>query len=196
MGFGTPELGYVSRSEIEAIRVDVGGLGTIPLERDLQFRGAYPLSAYTSAAREAGKIITSNSRVMVMSNIDDVDDMTFDSDVGSWNVTRAQHDCAAGKHKIHTFEVEEARANNAKVTVDEDKISAMVADPTQLVGAPPLIFATEQGRIWLIDGHHRLRAMARLGHRQFRAFVIEEADAAPYRILFNGERVAPWLRNE
>jgi hypothetical protein len=50
-------------------------------------------------------------------------------------------------------------------------------------------------RLWLIDGHHRLRALKRLGDpSSFLAYVIEEKDGAPYRIYFNGERTAPWWR--
>jgi ParB-like chromosome segregation protein Spo0J len=52
----------------------------------------------------------------------------------------------------------------------------------------------ENGRIWLIDGHHRLRALAQLGEPEFAAYVIEEAEAKPYRMYFNGERVSPWMK--
>lgn len=45
------ELGYASRSEIE--QTIIRGLN---LERDISFRGDYPLSVYTKAAREAGRI--------------------------------------------------------------------------------------------------------------------------------------------
>ena len=130
--------------------------------------------------------------VMVISNME-FGDMTFTSDVGSWNVTRAVRDCLAGKHRAHLFEVAEALQNNAAIEVDAAKVDAMVADPERLGAAPPLIFAQENGRIWLIDGHHRLRAWARLGAREFAAFVIEDEDAAPYRIYFNGSRIAPWM---
>jgi hypothetical protein len=131
------------------------------------------------------------SEVLVICNLD-VGDESFDSDVGSWNVTRAQRDCAAGKHKTYTFDVAETLANNEKVTVDHDKIAAMVAAPETLRTSPPLIFAMEHGKIWLIDGHHRLRALAALGELQFLAFVIEEEDATPYRLYFNGSRISPW----
>ena len=132
-----------------------------------------------------------SSDILIISNYD-VGDDSFDSDVGSWNVTRAKRDCVAGKHKTYTFSVAETLANNEKVEVDDDKIASMVADPAGFRKSPPLIFIAEHGKIWLIDGHHRLRALAKLGESQFLAFVIEEEDAGPYRLYFNGSRVAPW----
>ena len=53
LGFGTPELGYSSLTEIAAIRVRFG----LGIERDLHFRARYPLSIYTEAARTAGRIV-------------------------------------------------------------------------------------------------------------------------------------------
>ena len=53
LGFGTPELGYSSLSELAAVRVrfDLG------LERDMHFRPKFPLSVYTKAARSAARIV-------------------------------------------------------------------------------------------------------------------------------------------
>ena len=53
LGFGTPELGYSTLTEIAAIRVRFG----LGIERDLHFRARYPLSIYTEAARAAGRIV-------------------------------------------------------------------------------------------------------------------------------------------
>lgn len=53
LGFGCPELGCFSLSEIESVRLP-GGLG---IERDLYFKPRFPLSAYAEAARVAGSII-------------------------------------------------------------------------------------------------------------------------------------------
>ena len=53
LGFGTTELGYTSLREISSIRLR-WGLG---IERDLHFRPKHPLSAYTQAARDAGRIV-------------------------------------------------------------------------------------------------------------------------------------------
>jgi hypothetical protein len=52
LGFGTPELGFFSLSEIESVRLP-GGLG---IERDLFFAARFPLSAYAEAARIAVRI--------------------------------------------------------------------------------------------------------------------------------------------
>ena len=52
LGFGCPELGYVSLSELEAIQ---GPLG-LGIERDLHFVGRFPLSVYAEAARRLGRI--------------------------------------------------------------------------------------------------------------------------------------------
>lgn len=52
LGFGCPELGYVSLSELTALR---GNLG-LPVERDQAFVADKPLSAYSEEARIAGRI--------------------------------------------------------------------------------------------------------------------------------------------
>lgn len=55
LGMGTPELGYVSLSELEAVK---GRLG-LGIERDLYFAARFPLSVYAEAARAAGSITES-----------------------------------------------------------------------------------------------------------------------------------------
>ena len=47
LGFGTPELGYVSLAEIESVKGPFG----LGIERDLHFRPLFPLSVYAEAAR-------------------------------------------------------------------------------------------------------------------------------------------------
>ena len=54
MGFGFPELGYVSLAELAALRLPHG----LAIERDLYFRAKHPLSVYTAAARAEGRIVT------------------------------------------------------------------------------------------------------------------------------------------
>jgi ParB-like nuclease domain len=123
-----------------------------------------------------------------------IDDLTFDSDRGSWNVTRALRDCMAGCHgEPYAFVVPHLMAAAANVDIDEAKVVAMLADKASLFSSPPLVFVEEEGQIWLIDGHHRLHAMARLGFSEMAGFVIEADNAEAYRVLFNGQRVAPWF---
>jgi len=52
LGQGTPELGYVLRSELESIR---GAMG-LPLERDKWFKATKTLNEYAAEARENGRI--------------------------------------------------------------------------------------------------------------------------------------------
>jgi len=59
LGFGCPELGYVSLAEIESVK---GPLG-LGIERDLHFEARFPLSVYAEAARIAGRI-TEAERVL------------------------------------------------------------------------------------------------------------------------------------
>lgn len=59
LGFGCPELGYVSLAELESIK---GPLG-LGIERDLHFEARFPLSVYAEAARIAGRI-TESERVL------------------------------------------------------------------------------------------------------------------------------------
>lgn len=52
LGFGTPELGYVSMDEIYAVK----GPGGLRVEQDLHWTAQYPLSHYAAEARSAGYI--------------------------------------------------------------------------------------------------------------------------------------------
>ncbi len=53
LGFGFPELGYVSLTELAIVR---GRLG-LPVERDLHFKADKPISAYAREARLADRIV-------------------------------------------------------------------------------------------------------------------------------------------
>ena len=54
LGLGGPELGYVSMTELRALR---GPLG-LPIERDEHFDADKPLSAYADEARQHGRTVT------------------------------------------------------------------------------------------------------------------------------------------
>ena len=53
LGFGTPELGSFSLSEIESVRLPFG----LAIERDLHFSTHFRLSVWSAWARRAGSII-------------------------------------------------------------------------------------------------------------------------------------------
>lgn len=53
LGFGCPELGYFSLSEIAALRLPFG----LGIERDIGFSTAAPLSVWAAAARRTGSIL-------------------------------------------------------------------------------------------------------------------------------------------
>lgn len=53
LGFGCPELGSFSLSEIASLRLPFG----LRIERDLYFRTDQPLSAWATAARSTGSIL-------------------------------------------------------------------------------------------------------------------------------------------
>jgi hypothetical protein len=59
LGFGCPELGSFSLSEMASVRLpyDLG------IERDLYFEGTFPLSVYSEAARNAGRIVLDGRRL-------------------------------------------------------------------------------------------------------------------------------------
>jgi len=56
LGMGEPELGYVLRSEIEEVRVSIGG-HALPLERDLYYSTTEPLSVHAERARQTRRIV-------------------------------------------------------------------------------------------------------------------------------------------
>lgn len=57
LGFGCPELGSFSLSEIAAVRLPFG----LGIERDLGFSSAQPLSAWSDAARATGSILSAQA---------------------------------------------------------------------------------------------------------------------------------------
>jgi hypothetical protein len=125
--------------------------------------------------------------MMVMSNVDP-GDMLFHNDQGSWNVTRAVRDCRAGKHKGYLQDTAEAYAGSSAIEFDEAKVTELM----KVTDFEPLIAVIDDGRIWLIDGRHRLEVYHRRRIKDFPWYVIEEADAAPYRVLYNGQRKPPF----
>jgi hypothetical protein len=72
---------------------------------------------------KANWIKPSIGEALIISNVD-ADDATFDSDVGSWNVSRATRDCTAGKHRPYVLDVKATLANNDSVTVHVAKVQA------------------------------------------------------------------------
>ena len=55
LGFGCPELGSFSVSELTSVRLPFG----MGIERDILFEATFPLSVYAEAARQAGSIVES-----------------------------------------------------------------------------------------------------------------------------------------
>jgi hypothetical protein len=53
LGFGCPEMGSFSLSEITSVRLPFG----LGIERDIRFEGQFPLSVYAEAARLARSIV-------------------------------------------------------------------------------------------------------------------------------------------
>ena len=53
LGFGEPELGFVSLQELQEIKLPLG----LSIERDLHFRANKTLTQYADEARSAGRII-------------------------------------------------------------------------------------------------------------------------------------------
>ena len=59
LGFGCPEMGSASLSEIAAVTLPLG----LTIERDLCFEGRFPLTIYADAARVAGSITEDLARL-------------------------------------------------------------------------------------------------------------------------------------
>lgn len=57
LGFGCPELGSFSLSEIASVRLPFG----LGIERDLHFSSDFPLSKWADAARQTGSILTAET---------------------------------------------------------------------------------------------------------------------------------------
>jgi Protein of unknown function (DUF2958) len=59
LGFGCPEMGSASLSEIAAVTLPFG----LTIERDLCFEGCFPLTIYADAARQCGGITEDEARL-------------------------------------------------------------------------------------------------------------------------------------
>lgn len=59
LGFGYPELGYFSLSEIAAVRLPFG----LRIERDEDFATVHPLSRWAEMARRTGSILAAERRL-------------------------------------------------------------------------------------------------------------------------------------
>jgi hypothetical protein len=59
LGFGCPELGSASLSEIAGVRLPLG----LGIERDIHFAPTHPLTVYAEAARRAGRITEHPARL-------------------------------------------------------------------------------------------------------------------------------------
>lgn len=59
LGFGCPEMGSASLSEIKAVKLPFG----LAIERDLHFEGRFPLTIYADAARLCGGITEDEARL-------------------------------------------------------------------------------------------------------------------------------------
>lgn len=126
---------------------------------------------------------------LVVTNFDPrTDDVLYTNEHGAWNVSRALRDCRAHKHKCYSFPVADLYAANAEVEVDPIKVAVLM----RALDLPPLLAVIEDGKAWLIDGHHRLRAMKLRGDEDCVCYVIEEDASAPYIVLYNGERLPPF----
>ncbi|SEH12608.1 Protein of unknown function [Sphingopyxis sp. YR583] len=64
LGFGCPELGSFSLSELASVRLPFG----LGIERDLAFTGRAPLSKWAILARRAGSIIAAETLLRRMAN--------------------------------------------------------------------------------------------------------------------------------
>ena len=62
LGFGCPELGSFSLSEIASVRLAFG----LGIERDITFEGLFPLSLYAEAARLRGSILEAERGLRAM----------------------------------------------------------------------------------------------------------------------------------
>lgn len=129
--------------------------------------------------------------VLVISNIDKGDKI-FESDLGTWNVTRAIRDCKAGKHRQFGFLTDDLYEAIKNVEVDQQKVCRL--SKKIIKDAPPIILIEMLGKVWVIDGHHRIHSNRRFGITRMFGYVITEEDSAPYIVYYNGERIAPWLK--
>jgi hypothetical protein len=59
LGFGCPDLGYFSLSEIASVRLPFG----FTIERDIRFETPHPLSVWADTARRTGSILSAQEKL-------------------------------------------------------------------------------------------------------------------------------------
>ena len=71
LGFGCPELGYFSLSEIERVRLPYGML----IERDIAFESPHPLSVWAAWSRRSGSILSAQALLRRVSGTAELPDL-------------------------------------------------------------------------------------------------------------------------
>ncbi len=84
LGHGFPELGYVSLTELRALRGHIG----LPVERDVRFEGTYPLTVYAEAARRHQGITENRSALMQAAGGRTPEDMMQAQETEAYSVER------------------------------------------------------------------------------------------------------------
>lgn len=108
-------------------------------------------------------------------------DAIFTCERGSWNVTRALADIAAGKvGDLRSIPVDTALAINNTIDTDPAKVTAFTNNFAAL-NAPGLL-AMRNGLVYVIDGHHRLRARHRMALPTMQCWVLREHEEPAYRV--------------
>lgn len=81
LGMGYPELGSVSLSELQAIRLPFG----LTIERDRSFKAEYPIRVYAAAARTHSRIVFDSEKLQAAASalaLEDIEPIAGDQGLG------------------------------------------------------------------------------------------------------------------
>lgn len=121
---------------------------------------------------------------------DCVADVFVHEEHGAWDVSKARRACEAGLYgPPSNLPLAPALHHSGQIEVDPARIERIKRDPETL--ARPAIAVMWKGRGLLIDGNHRIRALAALGHETFACWTIPRDAAPKYKLRAKVERRKP-----
>lgn len=106
---------------------------------------------------------------------------------GAWDVSKARRACEAGIYGPPLeLPLGPAIHHSGRIEVDPVRIERIKGEPETL--AKPAIAVMWKGRGLLIDGNHRIRALAELGRETFACWTIPREAAPKYKLKATVER--------
>ena len=121
-------------------------------------------------------------------------DECYSNSFGHWNVSQALQAASLEGWEVFLTDVATAMEASSNVDVEPAHVEALRVPSARLYR--PVLFAETAGGCFLLDGHHRRRALHANGERWVLCRLLKRERERDFAILFNGRRQPPWRGNE